>query len=87
MANSRDWGSPQQQEMLDFDSANNFSPGDGFNIGELSGMEGTYDFVLYVCCSEKRNIKHTPTIIVRLLVLLSFIFVFIYFTYVMSKVG
>lgn len=69
MANSRDWGIPQQQEMSDFDSANNFSPGDGFNIGELSGMEGTYDLVLYVCCSEKGNLQHTPTITVRLLVL------------------
>jgi hypothetical protein len=58
MANSRTWGSPQQQEMSDFDSANNFSPGEGFNIGEMSGMEGTYDLVLYVCCSEKRNLKH-----------------------------
>jgi hypothetical protein len=46
MANTRAWASSQQQEMSDFDSADNFSPGDGFNIGELSGMEGTYDIVL-----------------------------------------
>ena len=69
MANTRARGSSQQQEMSDFDSTDNFSPGDGFNIGELSGMEGTYDLVLYVCCSEKRNLKHTPTNSVRLLVL------------------
>jgi hypothetical protein len=69
MANTRAWVSSQQQEMSDFDSTDNFPPGDGFNIGEMSGMEGTYDLVLCVCCIEKRNLKHTPTYSVRLLVL------------------
>lgn len=69
MANTRAWGSSHQQEMSDFDSADNFSPGGGFNIGEMSGMEGTYYLVLFVCCSEKRKLKHTPTISIRLLVL------------------
>lgn len=46
MANASAWASSQQQEMSDFDSADNFSPGEGFNISELSGMEGTYGIVL-----------------------------------------
>ena len=61
MANSMAWATSQQQEMSDFESADNFPPGDGFNIGELSGMEGTYDRVLYISCSEKGNLKRTPT--------------------------
>lgn len=69
MANSVAWGTSQQQEMSDFDSADNFPPGEGFNIGELSGMEGTYGCVLFVSCSEKGNLERTPTITVRLLVL------------------
>jgi hypothetical protein len=52
MANSGGWTNSQQQEMSDFDSADNFPSGDGFNIGELSGMDGTYDLVLYVLKGE-----------------------------------
>jgi hypothetical protein len=55
MANPRVWRNSQQQEMSDFDSADNFPSGDGFNIGELSGMDGTYDLVSCVYCSESRK--------------------------------
>jgi hypothetical protein len=55
MASSRVWANSQQQEMSDFDSADNFPSGEGFNIGELSGMDGTCDLVLYVYCSKRRN--------------------------------
>jgi hypothetical protein len=43
MANSGGWANTQQQEMSDFDNGDNFPTGDGFNIGELSGLDGTYD--------------------------------------------
>jgi hypothetical protein len=46
MGSCRRSGSSKQQEMSDLDSADNFSPGHGFNIDEPSSMEGTYDIVL-----------------------------------------
>lgn len=56
MANSGGWASTQQREMSEFDSGENFSTEDGFNIGELCGLEGTnYDIVLCIHCSETLN--------------------------------
>ncbi|XP_069702898.1 sterol regulatory element-binding protein 1 [Periplaneta americana] len=39
MADPGGWSINQQQEMSDFDSASNFTAGDGFNISELSGLD------------------------------------------------
>ena len=41
MAERGGWSTSQQSEMSEFDSANNFQSGDGFNISELSGLDGT----------------------------------------------
>jgi hypothetical protein len=49
MANAGEWTNAQLQEMSDFDNADNFPTGDGFNIGELSGLDGMYEsFVLCI---------------------------------------
>jgi hypothetical protein len=53
MANSGGWVNTQQQEMSDFDNADNFSTGDGFSISELNGLDGMCDeIVLRICYSE-----------------------------------
>jgi hypothetical protein len=55
MANAGAWASSHQQEM-EFDNGDSFPTGDGFNIGELSGLDGTYDNVsLYIYCNERRH--------------------------------
>jgi hypothetical protein len=55
MANAGAWASSQQQEMSEFDSGDTFPTGDGFNIAELSGLDGTYDNVsLCIYCNERR---------------------------------
>ena len=40
MADPGGWVGTQQPEMTDFDSANNFSSSDDFNINEYNGFEG-----------------------------------------------
>jgi hypothetical protein len=55
MANAGGWASSQQQEMSEFDSGDTFPTGDGFNIAELSGFDGTYDkVILCIYCNERR---------------------------------
>jgi hypothetical protein len=56
MANVEGWASSQHQEMSDFDNGDSFPAGDGFNIGELSGLDGAYnDIVLCIRYSKTVN--------------------------------
>jgi hypothetical protein len=69
MANGGGWTNCQQQDMSEFDNGDTFSTGDGFNIGELSSLDGMYDNIsLCIYCTERRHfIKCTPTFAFRLL--------------------
>jgi hypothetical protein len=58
MANAGDWTNSHQQDMSEFDNGDTFSTGDGFNIGELSGLDGMHDNIsLCIYCIEKRLCK------------------------------
>jgi hypothetical protein len=44
--------------MSEFDNGDTFPTGDGFNIAELSGLDGTYDNVrLHIYCNESCHVS------------------------------
>jgi hypothetical protein len=56
MANAGVWANSQQQAMSEFDNGVTFPTGDGFNIAELGGLDGTYNNgSLCIYCTERRH--------------------------------